>query len=59
MMAEKRLKAASVYRERYANGRAAAFVEQQAKNSSLYLLDRAAGVPDPGMPNSAPDAAAN
>jgi len=52
VLAEKRRKAAAVYHERYANAKAAAFVQHQVQNSSFYLLDRSAGVPDPGMPGS-------
>jgi len=52
VLMEKRRKAAGVYHERYANAKAAAFVQQQVQNSSFYLLDRSAGLPDPGMPGS-------
>ena len=52
LMEEKRQKAAAVYRERYANAAAAEFVAQQVQSTSFYLLERGAGLPDPGMPNA-------
>ena len=48
----KREKARQVFHERYANAQAAAFVQQQVRNTSFYLLERGAGIPDPGMPNA-------
>ena len=52
VMQEKRLKAQAVFRERYANAQAAEFVAQQVQSTSFYLLERGAGLPDPGMPNA-------